>query len=208
MPCNLCYICVDSGFRFPACPSLWLCMFLMDSIEWCTSVYIVYIWCSFTLVHRVIWLLYVCSQFLFPLPFPWFFPCLLCWGFRELAGVSVGVLLFSLLATLALVLCSNSSSVLWVNSVHSCLSVSPKLGFLNLVFKLLAVVSILAIISLFVLIATASRQRPASLSAFHHFCICSWSGFVPGKDSLILIWNAFGTTSLHFPHEGSWVWPS
>ena len=44
----------------------------------------------------------------------------------------VGVFPFSLSATLASVVGSSCSNVLWTNRVQSCLSVSPRLGFLGL----------------------------------------------------------------------------
>ena len=80
----------------------------------------------------------------------------------------VGVFLFSLSATLASVF-SSSSNVLWANRVQSCLSVSPRLGFLSsfcsLFLSCWRLFSILVISSSFVLMFVVSNERPASFSA-------------------------------------------
>ena len=71
--------------------------------------------------------------------------------------------------TLASVFGSSCSNVLWVNRVQSCLSMSPRLGFLSLFCSAFLscwrLFSILVISSSFVLITVISDERPASFSA-------------------------------------------
>ena len=75
----------------------------------------------------------------------------------------VGVFPFSLSATLASVVGSSCSNVLWTNRVQSCLSVSPRLGsFCSSFLSCWTLFSILVISSSFVLMAVVSNERSAS----------------------------------------------
>ena len=78
----------------------------------------------------------------------------------------LGVFSFSLSATLASVAGSSCSNVLWTNRVQSCLSVSPKLGFLgsfcSSFLSCWRLFSILVTSTSFVLMAVVSHVRSAS----------------------------------------------
>ena len=104
----------------------------------------------------------------FPWPISLFFPPVLVWSFEEPVGVRVGVFLFSLSVTLATVFSSSCSNVLWANRVQSCLSVSPRLGFLSLFCSAFLscwrLFSILVISSSFVLLGMRGRSPPPPAS--------------------------------------------
>ena len=110
----------------------------------------------------------------------------------------MGVFFCSLSATFCFAVVSRLSFVFWTRSVQSSLSVLDRAGFFSS-SEISAMMraefwSILWISSRFILMAVESRVSPASFSAAHHVSICSLEGLVPGNVSLMLIWNAFGTT--------------
>ena len=83
------------------------------------------------LVYSVYRLLFGVFLVVLSFALPFVLPACVSVVFEEPVGVRVGVFLFSLSVTLASVLGSSCSSVLWANRVQSCLSVSPRLGFLS-----------------------------------------------------------------------------
>ena len=83
------------------------------------------------LVYSVYRLLFRVFLVVLSFALPFVLPACVGVVFEEPVGVRVGVFLFSLSATFASVFGSSCSNVLWANWVQSCLSVSPRLGFLS-----------------------------------------------------------------------------
>ena len=80
------------------------------------------------LVYSVYRLLFGVFLVVLSFAFPFVLPTCVGVVFEEPVGVRVRVFLFSLSATLASVVGSGCSNVLWANRVQRCLSVSPRLG--------------------------------------------------------------------------------